>query len=208
MAEHVSALGINTLRSQVLSVAELSGGFYLSAGNEVLSVKSVILATGVVQTSFYPGETEYLGRGVSYCATCDGMLYRGRKTAVIGLRSDAVEEANQLKEIGCEVTLIMPGGTPDDLKPGVDFISGKKFEFKGEQVLRKLIVDGRDMPDERALLIVRLPRLPICSARLSVRTDILRKRRKKETNIEACLPRVTVRAALSDYCRRRGAQDS
>lgn len=184
MAEHVSALGINTLRSQVLSVAELSGGFYLSAGNEVLSVKSVILATGVVQTSFYPGETEYLGRGVSYCATCDGMLYRGRKTAVIGLRSDAVEEANQLKEIGCEVTLIMPGGTPDDLKPGVDFISGKKFEFKGEQVLRKLIVDGREMPVD-GVFIVRPSVAPdLLLPGLSVKDGYITVTEKMETNID------------------------
>ena len=50
----------------------------LSIGSEVEQARAVVLATGVVRAKKYPGEAERLGAGVSYCATCDGMLYRGR----------------------------------------------------------------------------------------------------------------------------------
>ena len=53
-----------------------------------------------------PGEKELTGRGVSYCATCDGALYRGRRVAVIGGGNSAAEEALYLANLGCEVLLV------------------------------------------------------------------------------------------------------
>jgi thioredoxin reductase (NADPH) len=184
MNEHALEIGIRTVRSQVLSIAGFGEGFMLSVGSDVVSVKSVILATGVVQTAFYEGESEFLGRGVSYCATCDGMLYRGRKVAVIGLRSDAVEEANQLKEIGCDVVLITPDGTAEDVKPGIDVMKGKTFVFQGEERLQQLIVDNSPLSVD-CVFIVRpsvapgllMPELTISDGHITV-SD------KMETNID------------------------
>ncbi|NLO47268.1 MAG: NAD(P)/FAD-dependent oxidoreductase [Clostridiales bacterium] len=183
MARQVQSFDVKTIRSQVLSVAEIGDGFYISAGSEVFSVKAVILATGVVQTAFYPGETQYLGRGVSYCATCDGMLYRGRKTAVIGLRNDAVEEANQLLEIGCEVVLIMPNDPPEGIKPGVEFLRGRKFAFSGDEVLRTLTVDDENIPVD-GVFIVRASVAPdLLMPELSVKDGYIVVNEKMETNI-------------------------
>ena len=54
------------------------GDYYaLQAGEEMLEAETVILATGVTQAKPLPGEEALLGRGVSYCATCDATLYRG-----------------------------------------------------------------------------------------------------------------------------------
>ena len=75
----------------------------VSVGTDVYTGSALILATGAAQPKPYPGEAELLGRGVSYCATCDGMLYRGKRVAVIGLSADAEEEAEFLRGIGCEV---------------------------------------------------------------------------------------------------------
>ena len=65
--------------------------------------KAVVLAAGVARGRKFPGEAELLGRGVSYCATCDGMLYRGKKVAVLGWTPSAEKEAAFLRSIGCEV---------------------------------------------------------------------------------------------------------
>jgi thioredoxin reductase (NADPH) len=59
----------------------------------------VILATGITREKLYPGEAEFLGRGVSYCATCDGMLYRGKRVALIGSGREAEQDANFLRNI-------------------------------------------------------------------------------------------------------------
>ena len=78
-------------------------GFHLTVGSEIYEGETLILAPGVVRQAKYPGETEYLGRGVSYCATCDGMLYRGKPVAVVGRSGDAPREASYLKSLGCQV---------------------------------------------------------------------------------------------------------
>ena len=80
----------------------------------------------------FPGEQEFLGRGVSYCATCDGMLYRGKHAAVIGLAADAPAEADFLREIGCDV----------------QYYDGKKhrFEIRGAERADTLVVDGAAQP--------------------------------------------------------------
>ncbi|MFC1883957.1 FAD-dependent oxidoreductase [Thermodesulfobacteriota bacterium] len=70
-------------------------------------VKTVLLATGATHRHLgVPGESDFMGRGVSYCATCDGPLFKGKKVAVIGGGDSAVTEALHLHNIGVAVTLI------------------------------------------------------------------------------------------------------
>lgn len=68
--------------------------------------KVVILAVGLIQRLGIKGETEFLGKGVSYCATCDGALYRGRPVAVVGSSDWAMEEAEFLTRFVNKLTLI------------------------------------------------------------------------------------------------------
>jgi thioredoxin reductase (NADPH) len=69
--------------------------------------KTILLATGATHRRLgVPGESAYMGRGVSYCATCDGPLFKGKKVAVIGGGDSAVTEALHLHNIGVSVTLI------------------------------------------------------------------------------------------------------
>lgn len=70
--------------------------------------KTVIAATGIWKgnSSKYPGEEEFLGRGVSYCATCDGAFYRGMNVSVIGSGEEAVEEALYLTQFVSKLYLI------------------------------------------------------------------------------------------------------
>jgi len=69
--------------------------------------KTVLLATGAIhRTLGVPGEKQFSGRGVSYCATCDGPLFKGRKVLMVGGGNSAVTEALHLRHIGAEVTLV------------------------------------------------------------------------------------------------------
>jgi thioredoxin reductase (NADPH) len=69
--------------------------------------RTVILATGASHRHLgVPGEKRLAGRGVSYCATCDGPLFRGRQTIVVGGGNSAVTEALFLKNMGVEVTIV------------------------------------------------------------------------------------------------------
>ena len=78
-------------RGKVLNTAYDGESWYVSIGADVEDAKALILAAGAVRGKPLPGEERLLGRGVSYCATCDGMLYRGRNVAVLGPERKAAQ---------------------------------------------------------------------------------------------------------------------
>ena len=89
--------------------ADLQGelkSVHLSGGQD-LQTRTVIVATGSNYRHLnVPGELEYSGKGVSYCATCDGFFFRGKPIVVVGGGDSAMEEANFLARFGSSVTLI------------------------------------------------------------------------------------------------------
>ncbi|MGN8889607.1 NAD(P)/FAD-dependent oxidoreductase [Dysosmobacter sp. HCP28S3_G4] len=101
---HAEASGASFLTGRVLNTAMAGERWYVSVGSDVQEAGALILAAGVVRSRKFSGEEAFLGRGVSYCATCDGMLYRGRRVAVLGWSDTARREAEFLTEIGCQVT--------------------------------------------------------------------------------------------------------
>ena len=81
--------------------------FVLESGEEEIRAKTVIIATGATPNKLgVPGEERLTGRGVSYCATCDGALYRDRVVAVIGGGDSAVEEALFLTRFASAVHIV------------------------------------------------------------------------------------------------------
>lgn len=103
-ADHLDKMRIEITEQKINMVYAMGDKFALQTmSNEMYQARSVILASGMVQGSLLPGEEELVGRGVSYCATCDAPLYRGRSVAVIGYSPEAEKEANFLSEIASEV---------------------------------------------------------------------------------------------------------
>ena len=108
------------------------------------------------------GEAERLGMGVSYCATCDGMLYRGRDVVVWGLAEEAASEANFLAGIGCRVTFVA-ARRPAELEEAIPFEAGAIREVLGEGVVSAVrLADGRELPLHRGVYPAgrRSPRHP------------------------------------------------
>ena len=83
---HLAEAGIEITEGRVGAVYAMGDYFALQVGEDMPEASAVILATGVVQAKPLPGEEKLLGRGVSYCATCDAPLYRGRDAAVVAYR--------------------------------------------------------------------------------------------------------------------------
>ena len=104
MRRHGERSGAEFLTGKVLNAVRMPDAWYVSVGPEMYNARAVVLAAGVARGKKFPGETELLGRGVSYCATCDGMLYRGKAVAVVGFSDTARQEAEFLQRIGCAVT--------------------------------------------------------------------------------------------------------
>lgn len=88
----IDAMRIDIIEQMVNSIMLFKKYFALMAGNDFYEAKTVILTTGVVNTGTLPGESNFVGKGVSYCATCDGHLYGGKAVEIAGeKRADIIK---------------------------------------------------------------------------------------------------------------------
>ncbi|MCI9272797.1 MAG: NAD(P)/FAD-dependent oxidoreductase [Clostridiales bacterium] len=104
--QHTRQMGVYLEKGKAANILVLGDRFLINFNGEVIQAKTVILASGVSKAKEIPGEKEFLGKGVSYCATCDGMLYRQKTAVVWGLSQEAAQEANFLNEIGVQVVYV------------------------------------------------------------------------------------------------------
>lgn len=107
LSAQVEALGVTIRYDEVTSVAKTAEGFDVTAGEEIISARAVILATGVAHKGLgLPGEEDLVGCGLSYCAVCDGAFCSGQDVAVIGGGDTALQDAIFLASLCRSVTLI------------------------------------------------------------------------------------------------------
>ena len=142
LSRHLEQMGIEITEKRVGAVYTFDDRFSLSAGQDLIDAKTVIIAGGIVNGRPIKGEDEFLGRGVSYCATCDGFLYKGKTVAVVGASEDAPEEAAFLSEI-CSEVLYFPAGekVPKEAE-NIKVIKEKPAEIKGSMKADTLITDS------------------------------------------------------------------
>ena len=93
MRRHAEQAGVEFLAGKVLNAVQMPDAWYVSVGPDMYNARAVVLAAGVARGKKFAGEAELLGRGVSYCATCDGAFFRNQTVAVIGGGNVAVEDA-------------------------------------------------------------------------------------------------------------------
>ena len=125
------SMKVEILYGKVTSMTAFSGISAMING-KIYSSRALVLCPGVQQHEKVGGEVQFLGWGVSYCATCDGMLYRKRDVVVVGLSHDSPEEANYLLSIGCSVTYVAPAYPGKRLNPAITFVSASRYEIQGE----------------------------------------------------------------------------
>ena len=96
LEEHLQKMDIEITEARVNSIVKMGENFMVSIGSDFFETKSVVLATGVEFSKKIEGEDEFLGKGTSYCATCDGFFYRGKTIAVVGSSKEAEKELDYL----------------------------------------------------------------------------------------------------------------
>ena len=105
---HIEVMGLSLTDEMVNSILPMGGHYAIMAGSEFYEAKTVLFATGTVNTAVLKGESELVGRGVSYCATCDGALYRGKTIAIVITSPRFEHEANYLSDLAGQVLLFAP----------------------------------------------------------------------------------------------------
>lgn len=108
--EQMLEAGAVHIAGRALSVMPMGNEFGVAVGNDFYMCSALIIAAGITREKLYEGEAEFLGRGVSYCATCDGMLYRGKTVALIGAGEETDHDETFLRSIGCNVLRFRENG--------------------------------------------------------------------------------------------------
>ena len=165
---HAESLGVEIKEGRVMQIMPMGDHFAINFENEIESAKAIILATGIVKGDTIEGEEEFLGKGVSYCATCDGMLYRGKNVAIVGDSHEAEADAEFLSKIAAKVHVVKS-------KPirvmGGDFVSGLETKeghiacdgvfFDKETLPFDSLLAGLELTDNGTVLVDRLQQTSI-----------------------------------------------
>ena len=102
--DHIQSAGLEITEKTVNNVMSAGNYYMVLADNEIYEAKTLILAMGVMTAKLLKGEDELLGRGVSYCATCDGMFYKDKEIAVLCNDPKYEHEVEYLADLAAKVT--------------------------------------------------------------------------------------------------------
>ena len=97
--EQAEELGLEPVDKRVTNIADMGGSYMILADNEMFEARTVLLSTGIAAAKGMENEARLLGAGVSYCATCDGFLYKGKTAAVYCTDERMEHDIKYLEEI-------------------------------------------------------------------------------------------------------------
>ena len=144
LTKQITALGVNIVSAAVTNVKQAENGFLLTTSKEEYSSSTVILATGLKHRKLgLAGEESFIGQGISFCATCDGMFFRRREVAVVGGGNTAVQDALVLSEYCSRVYLIhRRAELRAERSLAEQMLAKENVEFIGETVIEELQGEG------------------------------------------------------------------
>lgn len=152
--DHVDHADITIRRQKIDTIYPQEDYYTLVSREKVYYAYSVIIAVGTATPRYIEGEEQYLGRGVSYCATCDGPLFADRDVAVIAYDEEGVEEAEQLKEIAENVYFIPQLETDFSLSKEIQQVEGDPIEIMGDKMVHSLKLEN-DSLEVDAVFVIR-----------------------------------------------------
>lgn len=182
--DHALSMNIEIINSKAEAINEVNGIYSILAGNELISTRTIIIATGVPYRSTLPREQFFLGKGLGYCATCDGPIYKGKDVVIIGHSHEAENEANFMAEICNKVYFLPIYKEPGKVDPKIEIVKSQPVRIIGEEY-----VEGLELEDG---VIVKVDGLFVLGAEtapdrlipgLEISDNHIRVNRNQETNL-------------------------
>lgn len=168
--------GLEIIEQMVNSIMPMGKHYAIMAGSDFYEAKTILLATGVASTGTLPGEQELVGRGVSYCATCDGALYRGKTIGVLCNNSRFEHEVRYLAELAEKVCYFPRYSAVGALPENVQIMEQKAVAITGEkratgvrlQNGEELPLDGIFCLRDSVSLATLLPKIEVSEGKILV----------------------------------------
>lgn len=159
---HAKELGINIIEDEVLRIEYTEGGYIIKTINNEYKSQFVFLGIGVKRKVLnIENIKSFEGKGVSYCAVCDGFFYKDKTIAVYGNSEYSIEETEMLSNTASKIYLLTNGNEPiDELKELVkkdnnkfEIITDKVLKVLGEEKIEKIELEGSKLLDIAGIFI-------------------------------------------------------
>ena len=139
---HLKKTNALSSNKKVTAVYSMGDYFAIQAEQDMYEAKAIILAVGVDFKKSIEGEDTFLGNVVSYCATCDAPLYKGKTVAVIGYNHESIEETNFLSEVCSKIYYIPIHSEEYNFNSNVEVILDKPVKFLGGMQAKQLVLQN------------------------------------------------------------------
>lgn len=153
--EHAKQMEIEIVEKMVTNIFPFEDRYFVTAQDDLYETKTVLMATGVVNTKGFPGETELLGRGVSCCATCDGRLYQGKTIAVVSNSARFEHEVQYLAELASKVYFFPMYAKHQVEASNVEWVKSGIEEITGQQRVSGLKLKNGEMLEVDGVFCLR-----------------------------------------------------
>ncbi len=187
--DHVKSSEIEVKEGMVSEIFPMGEGFTLNFSNEFISAKTVIITTGMPKVKSIPGEDRLIGKGISYCATCDGMLYKNKDVAIYIESEKEIEDVRFLSEICHKVYLFTKTERLIGLKvlelANVEIMGREKIrEIQGDEAVSGVIGNTREIPVQAVFLMRESIAMDKLIKGLKITSKHIKVNKKFETNIK------------------------
>lgn len=186
MREHLDSMGIEITEERITGIYNMKGKFTLLANRKMFEARSVILCLGAETIKPLPNERELLGRGVSYCATCDGMLYKDKKIAVFCDNADGEEEVEYLSDLASEVYYSHKFTSKID-KANVTHLKSRITAVIGDGKVQGIeLADGTNLDVDGVFFIKQAVSADVLLNKLEVQNGSIVVDKNMKTSIDGC----------------------
>ncbi len=146
--DHAIIMDIEIINTKATAINEADGGYNILVGDEVVTTRSLIIATGIPYRATLPREDFFLGKGLGYCATCDGPIYRNKDVLIIAHGEEAEPEANFMAEICSKVYYLPLYQVVGELDKRIEIVGAKPAAIVGNE-----FVEGLELKDGKTIKV-------------------------------------------------------
>ena len=145
--EHARLMGAEFKRDEAQQIVKDGDVFWVMGREEQYQASKILLALGVLENKNIPGENEFEGKGVSYCATCDGAFFKNKDVAMVAYLPEAEVEARFLAGI-CQKVYYVPQYRPlpkESIANNVSIISGAPKKISGQEMVEAIEIGDQTL---------------------------------------------------------------
>lgn len=182
----ISAMAIEITEKTVTGVYKMGDFYSVLCNQDMFDAKTVILSTGVESVKPVKGELEFVGRGVSYCATCDGFLYKGKTIFVLCTEKSLEQEIEYLASLAEKVYVTALYKNVSLRAENIQLLSGMPTEIVGGKKAEKVIFRDKELTIDGVFMLKAAVTPSVLTPGLETENGHVKVDRSCATNLEGC----------------------